>query len=220
MSAACVCSYCYLYLLNVLFPALFCHNLYQHHYLRCSWEASFVLLPDFHCTSLESRDLLVALTLLNIQHEPIIRTDPVAAGVACDVSGQLRGCQYGRPSSMPSSASAAFMTSARGLRNEIDIIVESRRVERGRRAAGRHAARGPTARRSSLARSASSSSTQAMGWFDRIRPRKTPIPSLLVFLATLCCISSVLTHHDKGMRGNGIVLLNFSLPCLDFREAH
>ena len=133
---------------------------------------------------------------------PRTRTDPVAAGVACDVSGQLRGCQYGRPSSMPSSA-AASATSARGLRNEIDIIVESRRVERSRRAAGRHAARGPAASRSSLARSLCLSHTsygrirkrcamceflgsnsvlyplysltRAMGGPDRITPQKSPI---------------------------------------------
>ena len=177
----------------------------------------FIALP----LSPEMFSLRFLHSTFNTNHFPPqhTRTDPVAAGVACDVSGQLRGCQYGRPSSMPSSASAASVTSARGLRNEIDIIVESRRVERSRRAAGRHAARGPAASRSSLARTASSTSSQAMGWFDRIRPRKTPTPSLL-FWATLCCISSVLTHQDKGMRGNGIVLSNFSLPCLDFREAH
>ena len=73
----------------------------------------------------------------------------------CVVAGQLRGCQYGRPSSMPSSL---LPTSARGLRSEIDVIIESRRVGgaggggggRSRRAASRQAAAGwgPAASRS------------------------------------------------------------------------
>ena len=71
--------------------------------------------------------------------------DPRPRHCALVVSGQLRGCQYGRPSSMPSSM---LPTSARGLSNEIDVIIESRRIERSRRAAGRQAARGPAASRS------------------------------------------------------------------------